>query len=433
LKSGLRVTIVDSDISYPPTSGKRLRTLNLLLPLAHTHDLTYIGRSSGHGDDDVAREFFSDYGISPIFIDEPIAQKGGFKFWQGLATNMVSPRPYSVDSHRTPKLQAAVAAHAASGPIDVMQLEHLCCLYAAKNQSAPIVLQAHNVEAKIWQRYCEVERSWAKRAYMGEQWRKYAHFERAAFQSVQRVVCVSESDQALAHELYGPLPTSVVDNGVDVSYFGSVTPAAASNKIVFLGALDWRPNLDAVDQLLSAIFPALRAIVPQAELIVVGRRAPAQLQQRIAATPGAQLHADVPDVRPYLADSAAMTVPLRIGGGSRLKILESLASGLPVVSTTIGAEGLALQNNRHIVIADDVAGQARALADAIQKPARSQAMAAAGRSHVAGRYAWPALAARLESVWEAVLRERLSPAAARVSAGTQEPAGPEAWRQPFEG
>src|SRR5207248_5616112 len=132
---------------------------------------------------------------------------------------------------------------------------------------------------------------------------------------------------------------------------------------------------------------------------LVGRNPPAWLRQRVAALPGVELHADVPDVRPFLARSAAMVVPLRIGGGSRLKILEALATGLPVVSTRVGAEGLCLEPGRHLTVVDAVDDMAAALLRCLRGPGEARAQAERGRQVVLQRYDWDRLADRLEAVW----------------------------------
>jgi glycosyltransferase involved in cell wall biosynthesis len=192
----------------------------------------------------------------------------------------------------------------------------------------------------------------------------------------------------------------VVDNGVDTAFF---TPDPGIQRrpevMVFVGSLEWRPNLDGVSQLLDTVFPAVRREVPEAELWLVGRNPPDWLQQRATNTPGVELHGNVPDVRPYLHEAGHLIVPLRVGGGSRLKILEALACETPVVSTTVGAEGLELQPGEHFVQTDDIDGLAAAVIEAIRSPQAMKRQARAGRQRVLERYDWDALAAHLERLW----------------------------------
>jgi glycosyltransferase involved in cell wall biosynthesis len=404
----MNVVIVDGDVSYPPTSGKRLRTLNLMLPLAGTHRITYVARGSGNpAEERLAVEFLAGRGIAAVIVDDPIPKKRGLSFYARLAGNLFSPLPYSVASHFSEKMRDAVRQVAASRPVDLFQVEWSGYLYALDAaHTMPVVLQAHNVDALIWQRFHENEKNPLKRWYVARQWRKFERFEGRAFQEVSRVVAVSPDDAALARERFGVESIDVVDNGVDVAHYERIQPAADSRSILYLGSLDWRPNLDALRLLLDSLYPAVRALEPASRLLIVGRHPPDWLRQRVAREDGVELHADVPDVRPFLERSLVMAVPLRIGGGSRLKILESLAAGLPVVSTKVGAEGLALRPGLDYTLADTPEEQVQALLRCLRHPREALAQAEQGRQTVRGRYDWKALAARLERVWGKAIGER---------------------------
>src|SRR5262249_36375241 len=154
----------------------------------------------------------------------------------------------------------------------------------------------------------------------------------------------------------------------DRAYFEAVRGSREPGRILFLGALDWRPNLDAVGLLLDRIFPEVYAQEPSARLCIVGRNPPEALVKRVRSLVGVELYADVADVRPFLAQSGVMTVPLRIGGGSRLKILEALACSLPVISTAVGAEGLELRPGQEYLLADGADEMARELVRCIRDP-----------------------------------------------------------------
>jgi glycosyltransferase involved in cell wall biosynthesis len=171
------------------------------------------------------------------------------------------------------------------------------------------------------------------------------------------------------------------------------------NHILFLGSLDWRPNLDAVMLLLDQIFPKVREAEPSARLSLVGRNPPDWLESLIQGRPGVSLHANVPDVRPYLARCGILAVPLRIGGGSRLKILEALACETPVVSTRIGAEGLHLQSGQDLQVTEGIEDMAGSLIRFIRNPQAAQAQARSGRRCVLERYDWDILTEKLEQAW----------------------------------
>ncbi len=308
----------------------------------------------------------------------------------------MSSVPYSVQSHRLEPMRAAVRAHAARKSVDLWQVEWFGYLYCVEGLRAKTVLSAHNIESLICQRYAETEANSLKRAYVREQCRKMLAFERRSFASVARVVAVSEPDVEVGRGLFGDMPFACVDNGVDTAYFRDQRADPASRQILFLGALDWRPNQDAIAILLDDIFPAVRARVPDATLAIVGRSPAPRLVERARAIPGVTLHANVPDVRPYMASSAMMAVPLRIGGGSRLKIIEALAARLPVVSTAIGAEGLKLEPGRDIDIADEPAAMIEAIVARLLAPSP---VSEATWQTVADNYDWSILAERLERIW----------------------------------
>src|SRR5262249_53892696 len=157
---------------------------------------------------------------------------------------------------------------------------------------------AHNVDSLIWQRYFETERHWLKRWYVRQQWRKFESFERRVFAEATRVVAVSEEDAALVCVRFHCNRVDVVENGIDPAYYAQVSARRDPRRLLFLGSLEWRPNLDAIGTLLDQVFPALRAQEPGATLRIVGRNPPPSLVQRVGALPGVELHANVPDVRP---------------------------------------------------------------------------------------------------------------------------------------
>jgi glycosyltransferase involved in cell wall biosynthesis len=397
----LRVAVVDEELPYPMTSGKRIRTLNLLLRLARRHCITYLcHRNSDPDEARRAAAFLRDNGIEPVVVDRAVPPKSGPLFYARLAANLLSPLPYSVATHTSVALRNALWEHAATTSVDVWHCEWTPYCEVLRDLPAERrLVVAHNVESMIWQRYHDTEANPLKRWYVGRQWRKFEDFERRAYGGSGMTVAVSPEDAQRIRTDFNGGCVRVVDNGVDTEYFRPTDGVRESNRILFLGSLDWRPNLDGVALLLDRVFPAVREKVPAARLDLVGRNPPDWLRQRVAGCEGVELHGSVADVRPYLARAGVMAVPLRIGGGSRLKILEALASAVPVVSTRVGAEGLCLEPDRHLTVVEDVEAMADALVSAIHDSAKVRQQAERGREVVLARYDWGRLADELERAW----------------------------------
>ena len=400
-KPRLHVALVDEELPFPANSGKRIRTLNLIKRVARQHRVTYLcHRNTDAQEAELAREHFAQLGIDTIVVNRAIPRKSGLSFYARLGLNLLSSLPYSVASHDSQALRQAMRELAARESIDLWHCEWtpyaqpLGCLPGVRH-----IVMAHNVESLIWQRYFETESNPLKRWYIGRQWSKFERFERRVLSQASRAIAVSEQDAALLRDRFGVERTAVVDNGVDTVYFHPTGEPRLADRLLFLGSLEWRPNLDAVEQLLTHVLPALRGQRPTVTCDIVGRNPPLTLRKRIEDIPGVRLHADAADVRPFLHRCTLMVVPLRIGGGSRLKILEALATGTPVVSTRVGAEGLHLRDGEHLTICDTVGDLVGAVLDSLREPRAALARAEAGREVVCRRYDWETLADRLEEIW----------------------------------
>ncbi len=399
----LHVAVLDGELPFPLTSGKRIRTFNLLTQLARTHRITYI--SHRNPDDEelrIAARAFRDHDILPIVVEHAIPPKTGVGLYGRLFKNLFSPLPYSVTSHASKEFRAAVDRLAKEDPPDLWHCEWTPYAHAMRRRQSPWVVMAHNVESLIWQRYAENETNPLKNWFLHKQWKRFEQFEAWAYSTATRAIAVSREDADRMEKQFGAKDVAVVDNGVDTSLFkpnevGKRDPS----KLLFLGSLDWRPNQDAVRMLLDAILPRVQALEPKATLAIVGRKPTAALKAELANRPGVELHADVPDVRPYLHAAGMLVVPLRIGGGSRLKILEALSAGTPVITTTIGVEGLRLRNGEHCTVADGAEMFAAAVVDAIRLPMSVEVQAAVGRARVLAEYDWSGLATKLDDVWQA--------------------------------
>ena len=400
----LHVAVLDEELPYPLTSGKRIRSFQLLTRLARTHRVTYIAhKNSDHDELRTAAKALRDHDIFPVIVDRTIPPKSGPGFYARLAHNLGSPLPFSVATHTSRAFQRAMDRVAASDPPDLWHCEWTPYAQSMYRRRGRWVVMAHNVESVIWRRYAEAETNPLKAWFLRRQWRRFEAFEGWAYTNATRAIAVSREDADRIERQFGASDVAVVDNGVDTATFRpdeSIAPDP--RQMLFLGSLDWRPNLDAVRLLLDAIFPRVRLVEPLATLAIVGRKPPDWLRDAVRTRPGIKVYADVPDVLPYLRGAGMLVVPLRIGGGSRLKVLEALATGLPVITSTVGVEGLRLSAGEHVTVADGPEAFAAAAAEAIRRPETARAQAARGRTRVLAEYDWGGLADRLGAVWEGV-------------------------------
>jgi glycosyltransferase involved in cell wall biosynthesis len=264
---------------------------------------------------------------------------------------------------------------------------------------APSVLFTHNVESEIWRRHYETAANPLKKALLRQQWQRMLRFEREALARFDVVLAVSEADGETFERLYpGTLrrPVHIVKTGVDTAYFTPMPGRERRAHLVFTGSMDWLPNEDGMRTFVRDILPRIRAAEPEVTLSIIGR-APTPAVRRLAEQAGIDVTGRVDDVRPHVAAGSVYVVPLRIGGGTRLKIFEAMAMGKAVVSTTIGAEGLPVTDGTDIVIADDPARFADAVVALIRDAAARRRIEQAARRLVVEHYDWSTVAHDFET------------------------------------
>ena len=390
----LHVLVLDEEIPYPPNAGKRIRTWNLLRRLAERHQISLL--CYGYPDDP-SLEAVRKAGIR-VYMVSPPASFGGSHLYLRLLANLFSVYPYSVDKHYSAEFQTRVEELLVRENIDIVQCEWTpYARFSGAVKKHPLLITAHNIESQIWSRRSERSGTLVHRLFFALQALKMKRFERQALTRANVVTAVTPVDGRVMQS-WGTPCVRLVENGVDLEHF-TPAPEAGSPEVLFLASLDWYPNLDGLDNLLKKIMPLVLAQRPETKLQIVGRQPSRDLVEKIRDIGWAVLASDVPDVRPYLSKAAVVVVPLRIGGGSRIKILEALASGKAVVSTSIGAEGLAVVHGEHLQIADEPADFAKEILGLLASAERRQELGHSGRNLVAERYGWDRMADSLESVW----------------------------------
>jgi len=402
-----RVLVLDEEIPFPMDTGKRIRTVNLLQNLARDFRIDLLVHANGATTQ--ARQAVADLGLDVHVAESRLPEKRGPAFPFRLLRNLASPLPYSVASHLRSGYARRLEELLRTTNFDLVHCEwtpYAAYLFGTRR---PTVVSAHNIESHIWSRMARAEGNRARRSYIGMQAARMHRFETRVFSTFPFATAVSDADAAGIRDL-GCESVQVVPNGVDTEYFSfRELPETPTNTLIFTGSMDWRPNQDAVRWFVSEIHPRLSRVIDY-RLLVVGRNPPSWLARIPERIPQIVVTGTVDDVRPFMDESDLYVVPLRAGGGSRLKILEAMARGRPVVSTRVGAEGIEATDGRHLALVEApeefVAVTVRLLTDA---PAR-RALARAGRERVEERYRWSAIARHQGSFWEKVIRFGKGPA-----------------------
>jgi glycosyltransferase involved in cell wall biosynthesis len=311
--------------------------------------------------------------------------------------------PLPVENYISPQMTKGIATAITRSAFDLIHLDgvHLAAYIMCLREIAPtlpVVVNWHNIESEGMRRYAMNAPSFARGLYARITGRKLAATERmllgAAFGNI---VCSERERQELLAVSPRGARIAVIENGVDVSSFDchDEDRAVPAKRILFVGAMDYHPNVDAMMYFSKSVWPGLYQAFPDWRLTIVGSH-PVPAVQALANEPGIEVTGTVADVRPYYREAFACIVPLRTGMGTRLKILEAMAAGVPVISTAIGAEGLAVEPGENILIADREQEWRSALTSLIAQPNRLR-LVRAGRALVSSRYDWETLG---EQAWQ---------------------------------
>jgi len=413
----LRILWVKVGGLWPLETGGRLRSFHLVSELSRRHSVVLLTTHAAADDAGALARRLPRAEVVSFPFDIP--KRSTAAFARTLLRSWLSPLPVDLLKFQVPALAREVRRRALSGGADLCVADFLSAtVNVPLDGPLPVLFFAHNVEHLIWRRLGSIERRPWIRLPLAIEWRKMRRAESRACARADLTVAVSEADAALLAAGSVGAPVSAVPTGVDATYFTPGGEEAPRPSLVFTGSMDWYPNEDAILHFLDEILPVVRTYVPDVSFSVVGRNPTARLRAAAAAA-GARVTGTVPDVRPYLSEGMVYVVPLRIGGGTRLKIFEALAAGKAVVSTTVGAEGLPLVPGVHFLQVDDPKEFARAIVSLLRDPGRRAALGAAGRRLVEDRFGWPRVAEDFEArCAEAVRRARAGRTAGRSAGRT---------------
>lgn len=375
----------------PADTGGKIRSYNILRELARRHSISLFSFYGEHEND--CHSELRGYFESVVCVPLKLPERRSLAAMKDYGLALFSSLPYNISRFCRPEVRREL-----SGVLRARAYDAIVCDFLVPaplipwDYPCPKIIFTHNVEATIWRRHYEVASNPAWKTLSWFEWRRTLRAERKYLQLADHVLAVSETDRDHFLQLLQPESVTVIPTGVDVEYFHPVATQEAQQSLVFTGSMDWLPNEDAALYFMDKILPLIRREFPSAPFSIVGRKPSARLRAVCEKDHNVQLTGRVEDVRPYLAQAAVCVVPLRIGGGTRLKIFEAMSMGKAVVSTTIGAEGLPVRDGEHLLLADDCSAFAEAVAGLLRDSERRRRIGLTARRLVEEKYCWARVA-----------------------------------------
>lgn len=391
----MKILWVNSGFLHPTTKGGHIRTLEMLRQLHKRHEIHYVAFEDSVHPEGVERS--KEYSARAYPIPNRVPVRRSPAFAGQVIANLLSSMPLPVSRY-----QSAAMAETIRRLRNQERFDAIVCdfLFPSANFDSldNCVLFEHNMETAIWERQAETATNPVLRAYFGLQARRMFVYEREVCRKVARVIAVSPVDAEKMRKRFDISHVTDVPTGVDVEYFSPPEAIERSSDLVFIGSMDWMPNIDGVCYFVEEIFPLILAQRPGCTLAIVGRRPTPNIQRLAQRNPNIRVSGTVADIRPHLWGSSISIVPLRIGSGTRLKIYESMAAKVAVVSTTIGAEGLEIHPPDDIRIADDPGEFARQCLELLTDADARRRVAEVGWRMVSSCFSWEEVTRRMEEL-----------------------------------
>jgi polysaccharide biosynthesis protein PslH len=401
----VKILWVKADRLLPVQNGGNIRSYHIAHCLAQAHEVTFFSYFGGPQDAGYETE------LKEHFPGAVCACTGGSEASPALRaldylSQLTHREPYAVRRFASSGVKKQLQTWFQQQAFDIAVCDFLdAAINFPKRLDIPSVLFQHNVESEIWRRLAAAESNvWKRMVYKFEA-QKMSRYEESVVRCFHHVIAVSGHDRALMSRWVDPQRITVVPTGVDLNNF-RITRPSGKPLVMFVGAMDWEPNVDAVEYFCGQVWPKIKKDVPAALFRIVGRN-PGRRVQKLASD-SIEVTGSVPSVQSHLQEAAVVVVPLRIGGGTRLKIYEAMAMGKAVVSTSVGAEGLDVHDGRDIVLADQPAEFAQAVKVLLQDgELRGKHERAA--IDLAQRYDWPVIAKKFAEVLEGIAGAKREP------------------------
>ncbi len=396
----MQILLITQVVPFPPHSGPRVKTHYVLRYLTAHHQVTLVTFTRNANEEahaDALRTICR--AVYTVHLHRSRLHDG-----LALAASLVTGRPFLIERDTSRAMQQlllhlVVEAATAGQPFDLVHADQLNMAQFAQLLPIPRLLDQHNAVWSILERMARQEHG-LKRMFLQREQRLLQRYEGGICSEFEGVMAVSQADrQALLQVMPQPRPIPVIPIGVEAQEQIPLKRDPAACAILSVATMMYPPNVDAVIWFAREVYPLVQCAVAQTHFYVCGQRPVAAIQKLPQTNPAITVTGYVPDVRPFVAQSACLVVPLRSGGGMRVKILEALAWGIPIVSTTVGYEGIDLIPGEHLLVADTPHAFAEAVVSLLQDPALGLRLATAGRQRLLDRYDWRTVCPAIDKVY----------------------------------
>lgn len=392
-KPAERCVFVANRLPWPLVDGWTRRTFHVVEALAAEWPVDLI--VFDHGDATAQDAATRAFGGRVRIVTIPSKR---WRRYLGLLRGLLGSRPLHVTAHEDPAFHAAVEEARDRTQARIWGAAGVYLAPYLPEQAGMVrFIDTHNIDSLAVARYAEVTRNPLRRWFTRRTAAQLRMVEREEFARAELVVVCSDPEIALVHDRAPRALGRVVPNGVDLDAF-TMAPATTGPRppsLLFFGRLDYFPNVDAIEYFRSEIIDRIRAEIPEVRVQIAGAGNAQAMTAAVRGHPAFDILGQVPDITATLADATMTIVPLRVGGGTRLKILEAMAAGRPIVSTSVGAEGIEVEDDHHLLLRDGATAFADGVIALVRDPARAQRLARAARQQAEARYSWQALGALL--------------------------------------
>lgn len=396
----MNILFLTTKLPYPPDSGAKIRDFNLIKEISKEHGVSLI---SFIEDEEQNKNlgFLNPYCKSI----EVVKEKGKISLLAGIFISLFTNKPFTIAKFYSSRMKQKIRVALSNNKFDLIHCSHLhMAQYVENVKNIPKILDEHNIESFVIKRYLKEQRNLIKKIFVFFlQYLKLVGYESRIAQKFDHCFVVSEVDKKNLESIAPSASLSVVSNGVDLNRYKPQETDAQPNSLIYTAVMDWFPNEDAMVYFYDKIWPFVKKEIKDVHLCIVGRNPSNKIVSLSRRGENIMVTGYVEDVRPYIAKSSVYIVPLRIGGGSRLKILEAMAMGKPVVSTSIGCEGLDVADNESILIANLPEEFSAKTAMLLRDSELRNKLGTNARKLVEDKYSWDIIGKRLNKIYDEVI------------------------------